>query len=73
MQVDPAVGERVLVGLWGTEESVSKQELEGRPSCTSSRSPGHSSAGVSVVMQDPAGTLAHLFLGRAGMWSVTVA
>lgn len=38
MQVDPAVGERVLIGLWGTEVSVSKQELEGRLSCTSSRS-----------------------------------
>lgn len=26
-----------------------------------------------MVMQDPAGTPAHLLLGRAGMWSVTVA
>lgn len=44
----PEVEERVFIGFWGTEVSVSKQELGERPSCTSSRCPGHPS-GESVV------------------------
>lgn len=48
MQVGPEVEERVFIGFWGTEVSVTEQELGGWPSCTSSRYPGHPS-GESVV------------------------
>lgn len=73
MQVGPVVGEGVLIGLWGTEVSVSKQELEGRLSCTSSRCPGHLSAGAIGGDAGWAGTLIPLFLGRGGAWSVSAA